>query len=156
MQARLQRRSLIHGGLKAVAAVALGDFGPPATARSIALQRSSAGDTGPIDTLNFKAIAKSRDDAVSVPPGYTATVLLALGDPLHEGVPAYANDGSDTRFDQRSGDCHDGIQYFGLSADGRRPDASHSGAWPAGHQPRVPEQRLPPPGCSRSPSAPQR
>ncbi len=37
-----------------------------------------------------------------------------------QGVPAYVNDGTDAAntFDRRAGDHHDGIQYFGLSANG--------------------------------------
>ena len=40
-------------------------------------------------------VAKSLADVVTVPAGYTASVLYRLGDPIANGVPAYANDGTD-------------------------------------------------------------
>jgi secreted PhoX family phosphatase len=60
------------------------------------------------------------------PPGYSASVLYALGDPLDAATPAYRNDGTDTDFDRRAGDHHDGMEYFGLSTDGTRRDANSS------------------------------
>lgn len=71
-------------------------------------------------------MAKSTADAVSVPAGYTAAVIYALGDPLTAGTPAYANDGSDTDFDHRAGDHHDGMEYFGLNTAGTARDANGS------------------------------
>ena len=50
--------------------------------------------------------------------------LLACGDPLAAGVPASKNDGTDTQYAQRVGDCHDGVQYFGLSATAPTQPAS--------------------------------
>ena len=71
--------------------------------------------------LGFKAVAKHRNDVVTVPEGYTSTVLYRLGDPIAANVPAYRNDGSDaaSSFAHRAGDHHDAIQYFGLGQDGR-------------------------------------
>ncbi len=40
-------------------------------------------------------MAKSLADVVVVPAGYTASVLLRLGDPIAAGVSDYANDGTD-------------------------------------------------------------
>jgi len=66
-------------------------------------------------------VPKSRADSVSVPEGYTATVLYRLGDPIAANVPAYRNDGSDAAasFAHRAGDHHDAIEYFGMGRDGR-------------------------------------
>jgi secreted PhoX family phosphatase len=75
--------------------------------------------------LGFAAVPKSLADLVSVPAGYTATVVYRLGDPLATGVSAYANDGTDNNFAQRGGDHHDGMAYFGLSATGA-PDQTSS------------------------------
>jgi secreted PhoX family phosphatase len=71
--------------------------------------------------LNFNAVAKSLDDAVSVPAGYTASVLYRLGDPIAAGVPAYANDGTDApaTYDRRAGDHHDGMTFFGINASNK-------------------------------------
>src|SRR5690606_30611401 len=76
--------------------------------------------------LGFQAVEKSLLDKVVVPAGYTATVLYALGDPLDPDVGEYQNDGSDTSFDRRAGDHHDGIEYFGLSEIGTAPDLTNS------------------------------
>jgi uncharacterized protein len=72
-------------------------------------------------SLGFNAVAKSVADAVSVPSGYTATVLYALGDPIAANVPAYKNDGTDapSTYAFRGGDHHDGMHYFGLGSSGR-------------------------------------
>ena len=75
-------------------------------------------------TLGFSAVAKNLDDVVTVPAGYTASVLTALGDPIFAGVPDYANDGTDTNFAGRIGDHGDALYYFGLNAAGTRDDAS--------------------------------
>lgn len=76
--------------------------------------------------LGFSAIPKSLADVVTVPPGYSVSVLYRIGDPIAAGVPAYVGDGSDTNFAQRAGDHHDGMYYFGLSATGNTPDPNNS------------------------------
>ncbi|MEG3088176.1 PhoX family protein [Sphingomonas sp. PB4P5] len=76
--------------------------------------------------LGFTAVAKNKDDIVTVPAGYTATVLYRLGDPIAAGVAAYKNDGSDTEFSKRAGDHHDGMTYFGLAATGTAPDPTNN------------------------------
>lgn len=73
-------------------------------------------------TLGFTAVPKSLADSVSVPAGYTASVLYRLGDPIDAATSAYANDGSDTSFAARAGDHHDGMYFFGLAATGTAPD----------------------------------
>ncbi|KQN94000.1 phosphatase [Sphingomonas sp. Leaf231] len=73
-------------------------------------------------TLDFTAVAKNRNDVVTVPSNYNVTVLYRLGDPIAAGVSAYANNGTDANFAQRAGDHHDGMSYFGLAATGTTPD----------------------------------
>ena len=77
-------------------------------------------------TLDFTAVPKNKNDVVTVPAGYTVSVLYRAGDPIASGVPAFANDGTDTNYAQRAGDNHDGMTYFGLAATGTTPDASNS------------------------------
>ncbi len=72
----------------------------------------------PLKTLAFTSVAKSTKDLVSIPAGYSYSVIVALGDPLIPGTSAYKNDGTDTDFDKRSGDHHDGMEWFGLDAGG--------------------------------------
>ena len=77
-------------------------------------------------TLDFTAVPHSLADVVTVPAGYSVSVLYRLGDPIAAGVPAYANNGTDTNFAQRAGDHHDGMSYFGLAASGTNPDPNNS------------------------------
>lgn len=79
----------------------------------------------PTKLLGFKPVAKSLADTVSVPEGYSYSILCALGDPLAPGVAPYGNVGNDTDYENRFGDHHDGMEYFGLSASGT-PDPSSS------------------------------
>jgi len=74
--------------------------------------------------LDFVAVPRSLADTVMVPAGYTVSVLYRLGDPLATGVPAYANDGTDTNFAQRAGNHHDGMYFFGLAATGTARDGA--------------------------------
>jgi len=125
LDARLSRRSLLRGGVGGAAGAVLGGF---------SLAACGGGDDdpvappapAPIASLAFTAVAKSLADAVVVPAGYAATPIYALGDPLAAGLAAWKNDGSDTDHDQRAGDHHDGMEYFGLNAAGTAPDASGS------------------------------
>jgi secreted PhoX family phosphatase len=122
LDARLSRRSLLRGGVGTAASALLGGWG---------LTACGGGDddtpgAAPLSTLGFAAVAKSRADAVSVPVGYSATPIYALGDPLTAATPAFRNDGTDTGFDSRAGDHHDGMEYFGLTADGSARDANGS------------------------------
>jgi len=119
LQARLSRRGLLRGGVGAAGATALGG----AAALSGC---ATAGPTSPVHSLGFTPVAKTMADQVTVPPGYTARVIYALGDPLTAGTPAYKNDGTDADFGQRAGDHHDGIEWFGLDAAGQPSDSFSS------------------------------
>jgi len=78
-------------------------------------------------TLGFNALPKLLNDVVTVPEGYSITVLYALGDPIAPGVPASVNNGTDTNYAQRAGDHHDGMYFFGLNAAGTgRDDTSNT------------------------------
>ncbi|SDX74551.1 hypothetical protein SAMN05518669_106203 [Variovorax sp. YR634] len=78
--------------------------------------------------LGFNAVAKSLADVVTVPAGYTASVLYRLGDPIASGVAAYKNDGTDdaTTYDRRAGDHHDGMTFFGMNASNKWDAANAS------------------------------
>ncbi len=126
LDARLSRRSLLRGGVGTAASAVLGSWSLAACGGSDDDAPAPAPAPAPITSLGFAAVAKSTADAVAVPVGYTASVIYALGDPLTAATPAFANDGTDTDFDNRAGDHHDGMEYFGLSADGTRRDAAGS------------------------------
>lgn len=90
------------------------------------------------EKLTFKPVAKNLNDIVTVPEGYEATVLYAMGDSIN---PAYAewNDNavpSGPSFQYRSGDCHDGMSYFGLNTTNKNydPKASENGLLVMNHE----------------------
>lgn len=72
--------------------------------------------------LGFTAIAKNRNDVVTIPDGYKVTVMTRLGDPIAAGVAAYKNDGTDTDFANRIGDHGDALYWYGLTSAGARDD----------------------------------
>ena len=76
------------------------------------------------EKLNFKPVAKNLNDIVTVPEGYQATVLYALGDSINPRVGAWDDNNipSGPSFQFRSGDCHDGMHYFGLNTSSNRFD----------------------------------
>jgi secreted PhoX family phosphatase len=115
IDARLSRRSLFKAGVGTAGTAVLGSF---------ALSACGGGGSDSIEKLQFANVAKSTADVLSVPAGYTATVLYALGDPLTSSTPDFKNNGTDTDYDNRSGDHHDGMEYFGLNAAGTGRDAS--------------------------------
>ena len=110
LEQRLSRRTMIGG------AAALAVAGGAVTANASA-QSHAANDL----SLNFSAVAKSIDDAVSLPRGYRHEVLFALGDPMAPFVSGYRNDGTDEAwtFEYRAGDHHDGMYFFGMGANGK-------------------------------------
>ncbi len=127
LDARLSRRSVLRGGVGTAATAVLGGWGLSACGGSdddavVPVVAAPA----PITSLAFASVAKSLADAVSVPTGYTAAAIYALGDPLTAATPAYKNDGTDTDYANRAGDHHDGMEYFGLNAAGTARDAAGS------------------------------
>jgi len=123
LDTRLSRRGLLRGAAGAAGAGVLG-----ASALSgCATAGGASGTTGPaLTSLGFKPVAKSLADKVVVPEGYSAQIIYALGDPLAAGVPAFKNDGTDTAFEQRAGDHHDGMEWFGLDASGKPSNSFNS------------------------------
>lgn len=80
------------------------------------------------EKLNFSPVAKNLNDIVTVPEGYEATVLYALGDSINPTYGAWDDNNipSGPSFQFRSGDCHDGMHYFGLNSTTQRFDESVS------------------------------
>ncbi|MBE9155450.1 PhoX family phosphatase [Nodosilinea sp. LEGE 06152] len=123
-RAQLGRRSFLKGSSSLAAAAMLGTglaFGADSLKQT--------GRTAKAATdlrLSFSPVAKSTADALVVPEGYTARVLLATGDPLKSNVTPYKNDGTDNDFDVRAGDHHDAMHYFGLNRAGNGWDPSGS------------------------------
>ncbi|MFT3736972.1 MAG: PhoX family phosphatase [Rhodocyclaceae bacterium] len=123
----LKRRALMKGTAGAALGALFGGVGLSACGGSSGSGNASASSSSSsaASLLGFTPVAKSLADVFTVPTGYTATVIYALGDPLTSTTPAFLNDGTDSDYDNRAGDCHDGMEYFGLSAAGK-PDQSSS------------------------------
>ena len=113
VDARLSRRGFLGGGLATAATVSVGGVGVLLDAVPV----SAKSHRDPL--LGFQGIPVSSEDTVIVPPGYTAKVLIAWGDPLSDG-PAFKQDGSNTAAEQalQWGMHNDGVVYFPLD----RPD----------------------------------
>ena len=114
---RMHRRYVLKGGVGAMTMAGLGTLGLSACGGSSEATPAviNAGPTPVV--LGFTAVAKATTDRVTVPAGYTASVIYATGDTLDVGSD-YKNDGTEGNFARRSGDHHDGMHFFGLSAAG--------------------------------------
>jgi secreted PhoX family phosphatase len=97
-----------------------------ATAQGTASRSAESTVTVDPARLDFAAVPKNLNDLVTVPAGYSVTVLYRLGDPIKAGTPAFANNGSDSDFASRAGDHHDALYYYGLSAAGTRDDGGNT------------------------------
>lgn len=95
---------------------------------------SNNGGTTPVDPnkkpekLTFTAVAKNHNDIVTVPEGYEANVIYALGDSINPNFGEWDDNNipSGPSFQFRSGDCHDGMHFFGLNNSTNRFDESVS------------------------------
>lgn len=78
--------------------------------------------------LSFTPVAKNLNDIVTVPEGYEAKVLYAMGDSINQSYAAWDDSQvpSGPSFQFRSGDCHDGMSYFGLNTTTGRYDDTKS------------------------------
>jgi hypothetical protein len=113
IDARLRRRDLLGGAAALGAAAATGGVGALLGAMP---QTAQAGEA----LLGFQGVPVSSADAVSVPPGYTARVLIAWGDPVTTG-PAFQPDAGNSAADQavQWGMHNDGMVYFPISGSAR-------------------------------------
>ena len=125
---RVSRREMLGGTASAAALAAVAASAAPAANAQGADYGGGNGYGGGYGgqryralKLNFDPVAKNLEDAVTLPRGYSADVLFALGDPMAAHVPAYANDGTDNpaTYVYRAGDHHDGMYFFGMGANGR-------------------------------------
>jgi secreted PhoX family phosphatase len=120
IDARVSRRTVLAGGLGAVALGFLSGTGTSllgsSTAGAAAPTRLPQGGGGGL--LGFTAVPTSSDDTFTVPEGYTAEVLIPWGQPLFSFGPAWKPDASNTADDQAQqvGAHHDGMHFFPLGA----------------------------------------
>ncbi|MGE6294606.1 PhoX family protein [Aeromonas media] len=106
IEAGLSRRGFLKG-VGAASMVAFFAASPVA--------RAVAAATQPL--LGFQAVPASVADAIVVPPGYKAEVLIAWGDALFADAPAFSQS-NDARAQARQfGDNNDGMSFFPLGPD---------------------------------------
>ncbi|MCD6060353.1 MAG: PhoX family phosphatase [Moraxellaceae bacterium] len=123
LQVRLSRRQALVGGMSASAAFLLGGS---LAGCSVGDDDDAPAPASPFSaSVGFTAIPKSLADAVSLASGYSASVLYALGDPLDNATSAWSDAGTETgaSYEKRSGDHHDGMSWFGMTAAGAWDDS---------------------------------
>lgn len=130
VEARITRRQVLKGGVGAMVLAGLGSLGAPGEAQAVGASAT------PAQWLDFDPVGKSTDDALKIAAGYTARVIYATGDSLDPSVPEYAGNGSETHYDRRAGDHHDGMNFFGLRPrlNIRDPRSSERGILAVNHE----------------------
>jgi secreted PhoX family phosphatase len=120
LERRLSRRGILRTGGVVAAAGFFGTSMSGGTAEAATKAAAAPGQGEHRSLLGFKAVPTSTADAVSVPEGYTAQVLIPWGTPLRSGGPAWKKDASNTAAEQEQqiGMHHDGMHYFPLGHDG--------------------------------------
>ncbi len=110
--ARLDRRSMLQGG---VAAAVTGLMGTSFLASPAAAEAAK----GPV--LGFTPISVGEGDEIVVPEGYSAQPLIPWGTPITGSMPAFSLENSGEDQTMQIGMHHDGMHYFaidGSSEDG--------------------------------------
>ena len=114
IEARMSRRGFLGGGLATAAALSVG--GVSALLKAV----PASAQTRRRPLLGFQSVPVSTADEVVVPPGYTARVLIAWGDPVSNG-PEFKPDASNSAADQalQWGMHNDGVVYFPINGSTR-------------------------------------
>ncbi|RNL86976.1 PhoX family phosphatase [Halostreptopolyspora alba] len=123
---RYSRRDVMRGGTVAATGFLL-------TGMTGTTVNAHPAKDGKSALLGFEAVPPSEEDKVTVPEGYSATVLLPWGHPLRSDGPSWAKDASNTVEEaaQQVGSHHDGMHFFPL---GRGKDASEHGLLVVNHE----------------------
>ena len=78
--------------------------------------------------LTFKPVNKNIENYFSVPEGYALKILYAVGDPINKfnaiKTDNISQSGASYKF--RSGDCHDGMSFFGMHPNNKNYAAKES------------------------------
>lgn len=110
-QSRVQRRTLLRGGVGATLAAV---FGPTMLAACGGSDDDDGGDDADY-SVGFAAVAASTADQVVVPEGYVVERLFSAGDAVVAGATAYGGSFLDAvQYERVSGGGHDGMHFFEL------------------------------------------
>lgn len=108
-QARVQRRSLLRGGLGATLAAAFGGG-------LLSACGGGGGEDGEDFSVRFQGIAASVGDGVVVPEGYSVDVMFSAGDAVAAGAVAFTGSFLDSAGAEKvAGGNHDGMHFFPLA-----------------------------------------
>ena len=112
----LSRRGFISAGALCGAAMFLGGN---LLSRSVLAASVSAANS---KLLGFASIAAATSDTISLPAGYTSSVLISWGQPLHKDGPAFDPSGNGTALQQEAqfGDNNDGMSLFAFPDNDNR------------------------------------
>jgi secreted PhoX family phosphatase len=123
IEARISRRTVIAGGMAAVAGFMAGGVGSAA---------AHGRGKGHARLLGFEPVPLSFGDEVVVPRGYTARPFIPWGTPILGGYPEF-RPGQNTAAEQAQqiGMHHDGMHYFPL---GKGPHGSRRGLLVLNHE----------------------
>lgn len=143
----VSRRRVLAGattlGLAGLAGLVLGGCEGDEGATGATGPAGPAGPAGPPGStpappeFNFKVVSLNTHDKVTLPEGHSAQILYAYGDPISPDVDDYSNTGTEPglEWDQRAGDHHDGMHFFGLNENGELdPNASNRGILCINHE----------------------
>ena len=146
IQKRMNRRSVLKGGTGLTAAAFFGalplmgcsddDDAPSTGNQSDQAAVPASGDLARPESLNFTAVAHSTAPTMSVAAGYKAEMILPLGTPIIPSLEDWKDnrEQSAESFEQRMGDNHDGMWFFGKTGNGYDPKASDTGLLVMNHE----------------------
>ena len=143
---RMNRRSVLKGGTGLTAAAFFGTLpltgcgnneeGGTDIGSGDEAAIPASGDLKRPQALNFKPVPHSTASTMSVAEGYKAEIILPLGTPLIPGLEDWKDnrEQSAESFEQRMGDNHDGMWFFGMSGNKYAPKASDTGLLVMNHE----------------------
>ena len=118
LDAALSRRTALLGSLGAAVTAMLVRPGEAEAARMAGEGPSAPGAIG------FRPVPVATGDAVVVPEGYTARVIIPAGTPIAGAMPAYRLENTGAEQALQVGAHHDGMHFFPI--EGRDPYAGSS------------------------------
>jgi secreted PhoX family phosphatase len=116
-----RRQFIIKSGVSAAALASAGGLTLGGLVSTVHAAGPALG--APIGFANVPASTGPGPDAFTVPPGYTANVFVAWGDPIMPGGPAFSGTASETAADQQRqfGMHNDGMHFFPMTGPDGKP-----------------------------------
>ncbi|WP_416236231.1 PhoX family protein [Spirulina sp. CCNP1310] len=128
LNSRLQRRQVMRGGVAAAVAVLFSRT----NLSNLFAEPAQAAEHGSL--LGFKAVPVSSADAIAVPEGYTARVLLPHGEPIAGNYPAYRLENTGAEQGMQMGSHHDGMHFFPIEGNDPYQGSSTDGLLVVNHE----------------------